>query len=94
MHKEGHATGENPSFPTKDDIEAEMEGYGKDEYIDIYGDGSYTTPTKWWAALGGYGVWIPDWNKQGEGKHERSEGNCYGPAIGQTGSSTRQELTA
>ena len=44
--------------------------------------------------MGGYGVWIPNWNKQGEAKQERSERNYYEPAIGQTASSTRQELMA
>ena len=44
--------------------------------------------------MGGYGVWIPDWNKQGEAKQERAESSYHGPANGQTGSSTRQELMA
>ena len=26
------------------------------EHHDVYGDGSFTTPTKWWVALGGFGV--------------------------------------
>ena len=41
-----------------------MKDYDQGHKIHVYGDGSYTTPTKWWAAMGGYGVWIPNWNKQ------------------------------
>ena len=62
--------------------------------VDVFGDGSLTNPTRWWAALGGYGIWIPAWNVQGEDRPERREATYHGPAIGQTGSSTRQELTA
>ena len=71
-----------------------MHGFEDDVMIKIYGDGSLTNPTKWWAALGGYGVWIPAWNKQGEALPEREEASYYGPAIGQTGTSTRMELIA
>ena len=46
-----------------------MEGHPEGHKVDIYGDGSYTLPTVWWAALGGFGIWVHDWNK-GE---ERSE---------------------
>ena len=92
--KTAHGSGVDLDFPGAEEIEANMKDYEEGHKIQTYGDGSYTTPTKWWAALGGYGVWIPDWNKQGEAKQERSESNYYGPAIGQTGSSTRQELMA
>ena len=47
---------------------------------------------KWWASLGGSGLWIPDWNVQGEDKQERRERSLAIPAMGQFGSSTRQEL--
>ena len=53
-----------------------------------YGDGSHTTPTKWWAALGGFGIRFP----KVSGSKEQL--NMFGGAIGQTGSSTRQEFTA
>ena len=33
-------------------------------HVNIYGDGSQTDPTYWWAALGGFGVWMPDWNNE------------------------------
>ena len=56
--------------------------------------GTEVTPTKWWAALGGYGVCIPDWNRNAEILEVRTEQNHFGPAIGQIGSSTRQELIA
>ena len=49
---------------------------------------------EWWAALGGYGVWIPPWHDGQNRVEERSEASYYGPAIGQTGTSTRQELAA
>ena len=89
-------------------------------WVNIYGDGSYTTPTLWWAALGGYGIWMPKWpqpnhserhdptgqeqpanlepipeNDDQQGTQTYRETTSYhGPAIGQTGTSTRQELTA
>ena len=57
------------------------------EHHDAYGDGSHTTPTKWWCALGGSGVWFPKTlDNQPDGT------SLYGGAVGQTGSSTRQEL--
>ncbi len=34
--------------------------------VEVFGDGSYTTPTKWWTAMVGLGVWIKDWNLPGE----------------------------
>ena len=80
-----------------------MTGFGDDRKVPIYGDGSFTTPKKWWSALGGFGIWIPEWNQEDEGddrqqqlqqKDARAESNVTGPALGQTGSSTRMELMA
>ena len=71
-----------------------MVGYDIEHMVQVYGSGSYTTPTKWWAALGGYGVWVPDWNRNAETIEAREEKNHSGAALGQTGRSTRQELTA
>ena len=42
----------------------------------------------------GYGVWAPSWNRNVEVIEAREERSYSGGAIGQTGSSTRQELTA
>ena len=30
--------------------------------MSIYGDGSFTSPTVWWAALGGFDIWVPKWS--------------------------------
>ena len=62
--------------------------------VRIYGDGSVTSPTKWWAALGGYGVWMPAWNIHNESNPQRNETTYHGPAIGKTLTSTRLELMA
>ena len=51
-------------------------------------------PTKWWAALGGVGVWAPDWNRNAVTSEAREDKKHSGGALGQTGTSTRQELTA
>ena len=61
--------------------------------VDDVGDDCLKKPTNWWASLGGYGIWLPDWNRTGEDKPERREASYHGPACGQTGTSTRQELT-
>ena len=61
--KEAHGSGVNLTFPTRSQIQEAMEGHGDDVQVRIYGDGSVTSPTKWWASLGGYGVWMPVWNK-------------------------------
>ena len=37
---------------------------------------------------------VPKWNDTQSQRDEREEAKYYGPAIGQTGTSTRQELTA
>ena len=58
-----------------------MKGYGEDEEVRNYGDGSVTSPTTWWVALGRYGVWMPAWNKQNEGLLHRNEKSYHGPAI-------------
>ena len=94
MHKQGHATGENPTFPTSEDIKSGMQGLARDMYIDIYGDGSYTTLETWWCALGGAGCWIPGWNELDQDDAHRREQNLVVAANGQTGSSTRMELAA
>ena len=94
MHKKGHGTGENPDAPTMKEIEEQMQGLSDDTYIDIYGDGSYTTPDKWWCALGGVGCWIPDWRKGDHHDAGREEQNIAASGNGQTGSSTRMELAA
>jgi len=92
--------------------------------VNIYGDGSYSTLTLWWAALGGFGVWMPERTSPDQAVSDDSPGHFeqqevqgrqvqqretdqqqqqmslkqdttyHGAAIGQTGTSTRQELTA
>ena len=93
-YKGGHSTGVDPEFPEINDIDTMMHGFPEDHFIDIFGDGSFTTPAKWWAAIGGMGIWIPDWNADGEDLPQRRERNDSAPSIGQTGSSTRMELAA
>ena len=63
-HKGAHGTGIDPEFPSKAETHDHMRGHLDDYYVEVYGDGSYTTPTKWWVALGGQGMWIKDWNAQ------------------------------
>ena len=58
MHKGGHGMGQTPIFPNQKEIEANMEGLEDDYYVNTYGDGSFTTPTKGWCALGGIGGWV------------------------------------
>ena len=60
--KQAHGPGIDLTFPTMAQIEEAMEGHGEDVQVRIYGDGSVTSPTKWWAAFGGYGVCMPAWN--------------------------------
>ena len=83
-----------PTFPTEQEIDEAMEGFSDEYMVPAYGDGSQTTPTNWWAALGGFGAWIPNWNLPGQDEPHRSEIDIYGPTIGQTGTSTRHELMA
>ena len=59
--KAAHGSGNNLTFPDADQIKANMQGYPEDFKVDIYGDGSYTSPTVWWAAFGGFGIWMPKW---------------------------------
>ena len=92
--KQAHGSGINQAFPTKAQIDEAIEGCGEDEEVRIDGDGSVTYPTKWWVALGGYGVWLPAWNKQNESLPHRNETSYHGPAIGLTLTSTRMELMA
>ena len=60
-HKAAHGSGSDLTFPDADAINANMQDYPADFKVDIYGDGSYTSPTVLWAALGGFGVWMPEW---------------------------------
>ena len=81
-HKMAHGAGVAPEMPTEQQIEDAMTGYDHDFFVPIFGDGSLTTPKTWWAALGGYGVWIPRWDKQEESVPHRAEEDIYGPTIG------------
>ena len=63
-YKMPHGAGINPHFPTKQQIDIQMQGRDEDFFVDIYGDGSLTDPTCWWAALGGFGTWMPNWNHE------------------------------
>ena len=60
-HKAAHGSRSNLDFPDQNEIQKNMTGYHERYKVEIYGDGSYTTPTIWWAALGGYGIWMPRW---------------------------------
>ena len=71
-HKGAHGSGVNLTFPGSDEIEANMKGHPSDYKVNIYGDGSFTSPTVWWAALGGFGIWVPKW--QPELQHEGRDG--------------------
>ena len=46
MHKGGHGTGRTPVFPSREEIDANVEGLQEDHYVSTYGNGSYTTPAK------------------------------------------------
>ena len=92
MHKKGHGTGIDMEFPKESEIKDNMQGHQEQFYAPMFGDGSQTTPQNYWAALGGSGLWVPDWNAAGENEEKRREQNLAIPAIGQMGSSTRQEL--
>ena len=65
-HKAAHGSGSNLDFPHADQSQGNMEGYPEDYKVDIYGDGSYTSPTVWWATLGGFGILMPSWTKPTE----------------------------
>ena len=92
--KEAHGPGVDITFPTTQEIYSNMVGRADDYYVRIYGDGSLKNPNLWWAALGDLGIWIPDWSSDLDHTNDRGEVSTYGPAIGQTGTSTRQELLA
>ena len=62
-YKMPHGSGANPIFPTESQIEAQMRGSDEGAFVEIYGDGSFTDPTCWWAALGGFGSWMPKWTR-------------------------------
>ena len=64
--KQAHGSGEDLSFPDANLIEEAMKDHDPNHMVPIYGDGSHTTPTKWWAALGGYGVCVPKRNSNTE----------------------------
>ena len=57
-HKEAHGSGQNLDLPGNQETESNMQGHPSDYKVNIYGDGSYTSPTVWWAALGGFGIWV------------------------------------
>ena len=59
--KAAHGSGSDLTFPDADAINANMQDYPVDFKVDIYRDGSHTSPTVWWAALGGFGVWMFEW---------------------------------
>ena len=84
MYKQGHGRGANLESPQLQQTCEAMEGYQESHMVPIYGDGSFTTPIKWWAALGGHGVWIPDWNRNAETLEARMETNLAGTEMGQT----------
>jgi hypothetical protein len=93
-YKKAHGSGSMLEYPDQQDIQRHMQGHDDNYYVGIFGDGSQTDPTNWWAALGGFGIWMPDWNNEDLVDPEKKETSMFGPAIGQTGSSSRQELTA
>jgi len=93
-YKMPHGSGTNPQFPTRSQIEGNMQHRDQDFFVDIYGDGSLTDPTSWWAALGGFGTWMPKWCSADATEPSQNETSLFGAAVGQTGSSTRMELMA
>ena len=70
-HKAAHGSGSNLDFPGAEEIRKNMEGYSEDYKVNIYGDGSYTSPTVWWAALGGFGIWVPNWDTDEAGPEQQ-----------------------
>ena len=93
-HKMPHGSGIDPQFLTKRQIDIQMQSRSDDFFVEIFGDGSLTDPTCWWAALGGFGTWMPNWNLKGVQDPTQNETSSFGAAVGQTGSSTRSELMA
>lgn len=86
----------NLDYPDKDAVEKLMDANHCDDqhFINVFGDGSQTDPTNWWAALGGFGIWLPTRAQQDPTGQAEQEESLYGPSLGQIGSSTRQELLA
>ena len=74
-HKGAHGSGKNLDFPGSDEIEANMQGHPGDYNVNIYGYGSFTSPTVRWAALGGFGIWVPKWNASNEHSPEATGSN-------------------
>lgn len=65
-HKAAHGSGSNIELPDAREIQRSMAGYPEHYKVEICGDGSYTAPTIWWAALGGFGIWMPTWASPSE----------------------------
>ena len=72
MQKQAHGSGEDLNFPDAEQIKEAMNDHGPSYFVAIYGHGSHTTPTKSWAALGGYGVYMP--NGKAMSKSSKQEG--------------------
>ena len=82
--KQIHGSGVDLDLPDANQIEEAMRGYGPEHMVPIFGDVSYTTPTKCWAALGGYGVWAPSWDRNAEAieaSKEEIKMHSYMPTI-------------
>ena len=92
--KGAHGSGVDLNFPSKHDIDIAMTSHPDDYWHGVYGDASLTTPKTWWAALGGMGAWIPDWNWHNEDIQSKKEFDIAEPGLGPVGSSTRYELAA
>ena len=43
-YKQPHASGENPNFPSKEEIDNTMGDFESDYFVEVFGDGSVTTP--------------------------------------------------
>lgn len=128
-HTGAHGSGIDFTFPGSEEIEDNMKDHPRDYKVNVYGDGSFTSPTVWWVALGGFGIWVLKWQRpqQPRGSEHSSQQekpglgsnstigsgtpNCdfddidshqhfkedtvyFGAALWQTGTSTRQKLTA
>ena len=76
--KRPHGSCEYLQYPTAQQIDTNMHGYDENYLVNIYGDGSLTNPKCWWAALGGCGAWMPNWNREGEHDPARDEKSSYG----------------
>ena len=65
--KEAHGSGIDLDFPSAEQIQEAMTGFGDDHKVLIYGDRGFTIPKRWWSGLDGFGIWIPEWNQEDEG---------------------------